>query len=60
MINKRFRVITPAGNIYTDSATEASEYKTMYGYPYGRNPDYKEKCQDNEDSEDNCENDYED
>jgi hypothetical protein len=32
-----FKVITPAGNIYVDTAREAAEYKQNYGYPYVRN-----------------------
>lgn len=34
---KKFKVITLAGNIYTDSITEAQEYKKLYGYPYVKN-----------------------
>lgn len=29
-----YTVITPAGNIYVDTASEAQWYKNTYGYPY--------------------------
>ena len=37
---KAWTVITPAGNIYCDYASEANEYKRMYGYIVVRTPDY--------------------
>lgn len=33
---KNYKVITPAGNIYTKYSGEAAEYKRLYGYPYVR------------------------
>lgn len=33
---KKYKIITPAGNIYVESAREAQEYKYLYGYPYVR------------------------
>jgi hypothetical protein len=30
----RYKVITPAGPIYVNTAAEAEEYKRLYGYPY--------------------------
>ena len=34
---KRFKVITPAGYIYTDDLYKAKEYILLYGYPYVKN-----------------------
>lgn len=31
-----YTVITPAGNIYVDTASEARWYKETYGWPYVR------------------------
>ena len=31
---KIYKVITPAGNLYTESYKEAKEYKDIYGYPF--------------------------
>ena len=34
---KNFKVITPGGYIYTETAGEAREYQNLYRYPYVRN-----------------------
>lgn len=34
MENNNYKVITPAGPIYVKYASEAQEYKNLYGYPY--------------------------
>ncbi len=34
MKDKNYKVITPGGNIYVQYASEAKEYKDLYGYPY--------------------------
>lgn len=36
-MKKAYTVITPAGNIYVDTASEANWYKQTYGYHYVRN-----------------------
>jgi hypothetical protein len=36
-----WRVITPAGYIYVEYASDCLEYKKNYWYAYGKNPDYK-------------------
>lgn len=33
---KVYTVVTPAGNIYVDTASEAQEYKRNYGFIYHR------------------------
>lgn len=38
--DKPWIVITPAGKIFVESASEAVWYKENYGYGYARNPDY--------------------
>ena len=30
----RYKVITPGGALYCKTASEAAEYKRLYGYPY--------------------------
>ncbi len=36
MEDKNYKVITPAGPIYTKYASEAKQYRDWYGYPYVR------------------------
>jgi len=31
---KKYKIITPTGNIFVRTAAEAIVYKTLYGYPY--------------------------
>ena len=45
---KAWKVITPAGNIYVDSASEANEYKRLYGFVAVRNNDSDYECDDYE------------
>lgn len=41
---KNYKVITPAGDIYVETAKEAIEYQKLYGYLYVRiNNDEKTK-----------------
>lgn len=37
-----YKVLTPAGAIFVETASEANNYKTTYGYPYVRTSE--EKC----------------
>jgi hypothetical protein len=37
---KAYTVITPAGNIYCDYASEARYYKDTYGYTYVKTPNF--------------------
>jgi len=36
MNQKNYIVYTPAGNIYCETASEAKEYYSLYGYPYNK------------------------
>lgn len=31
---EKYKIITPVGNLFTDSLEKAEEYKRLYGYPY--------------------------
>jgi hypothetical protein len=48
MNKKAFKVITPAGYIYTNNASEAQTYKVIYGYPYVKNTDEETQEQPND------------
>ncbi len=34
MDNSNYKVITPVGSFYVRYASDAKEYKDLYGYPY--------------------------